>query len=141
MPALPAVLTEEDKSRIRMHMGYPDIRAAASFLIGQPATIETAYIIELAMNQVRVEALPLLRRILDNLDRFDDQDVEDLDAHVASKVGEIEINHGEHQLIDSRYDRWLGRLENLLACSRNPFDKRWAGTGPNDINRPVQGGY
>jgi hypothetical protein len=135
--ALPAVLTEEDKSRIREHMGYPDVRAAASFIVGFPATIETAYLVETAMNEVRVEALPRLRRILDALDRFDEQDVEDLDAHIASKVGEIEINHDEHKLIDSRYDRWLGKLENLLCVSRNPFDKRWAGGGPNSINRPV----
>lgn len=140
MPADPAVLTEYDKSRIRSHMGYPDVKAAASFRVGFPATIETAYIIELAMNEVRVEALPLLRSILDVLDSIELQDVQDLDVHVATRVGETEINHDEHKLLDDRYDRWLGKLENLLACSRNPFDKRFNNVlSAGSINRPVIG--
>jgi len=139
MPALPAQLTDDDKSRIRMHMGYPDVRAAASFRVGFPATIETAYLIETAMNEVRIEALSQLRRILDVLDRFDMQDVDDVDAHIASKVGEIELNPDEHRLIDRRYDMWLGRLENLLCVPRNPFDKRWANGSSSSLNRPVQG--
>lgn len=136
-PGDAAVLTEEDKSRIRMHMGYPDVRAAASFTVGFPATIETAFLIEKAMNEVRFGALPTLRRILDVLDSFDEIDVEDVEVHVASKVGEIEINNKEHQVIDSRYDKWLGRLENLLCVSRNPFDKRFASGGYDGVNRPV----
>jgi hypothetical protein len=139
MPALPAQLTEDDKSRIRMHMGYPDVRAAASFRVGFPATIETAFLIETAMNEIRLEALPQLRRILDVLDTFDMQDVDDLDAHIASRVGEIEINHDEHRLIDQRYDKWLGRLENLICVSRNPFDKRFENGSPSSINRRVVG--
>ena len=118
-------------------MGYPDIRAAASFLVGFPATIETAYLIETAMNEVRVEALPRLRQILCTLDELECQDVSDLPVHVASRVGETEINHGQHRLIDSRYDVWLGKLENLLAVSRNPFDKRWAGGSYGSVNRAV----
>jgi hypothetical protein len=140
MPAFPAVLTEEDKVRIRSHMGYPDVRAAASFIVGFPATIETAFLIEKAMNEVRIEALGQLRRILDVLDNFEDQDVNDLEVHVASKVGEIDVNPDQHKLIDRRYDRWLGKLENLLCVSRNPFDKRFANGSSDSINRPVQHG-
>lgn len=139
MPSFPATLTETEKSRIRSHMGYPEIRAAASFVMGQPATIETAYIIEQALNEVRVEALENLRSILDVLDKIECQDIDDLDVHVADQVGEITINHNEHRLLDTRYDRWLGKLENLLCCARNPYDKRWAGGGPDSINRPVYG--
>lgn len=137
MTAFPAQLTEDDKSRIRMHMGYPDIQAAASFQVGFPANIETAFIIETAMNKVRQSALPFLRRLLDVLDTFDLQDVDDVSVHVALAVGEITINPKEHMIIDERYDRWLGRLENLLACPRNPYDKRWAGGSAGSINRPV----
>lgn len=140
MPAFPAHLSESEKTRIRSHMGYPGVRAAATFVMGFPATIETAYIIEQAMNEVRVEALEELRSILDVLDRLEDLDVEDIDIHVASAVGDITINHDEHRLIDSRYDRWLGKLENLLCCSRNPYDKRWAASGYGSINRPVMNG-
>lgn len=140
MGAVAAVLTEQDKSRIRGHMGYPDVRAAASFVVGFPATIETAYLIETAMNEVRIEAVPRLRRILDVLDSFEELDAEDVEVHVASKVGEIEVNNKEHRVIDDRYDVWLGKLENFLCVSRNPFDKRWAGGSPGSINRPVVAG-
>lgn len=137
MPTVPAVLTDDTKSRIRMHMGYPGVRAAASFVVGFPATIETAFLIEKAMNEVRQEDEPQLLNILDVLDRLDQQDVDDVDVHVASRVGEIDVNPDEHRLIDRRYDRWLGRLENLLCVSRNPFDKRFQGGGPESINRRV----
>ena len=140
MPAFPATLTDDEKARIRTHMGYPGVRAAASFVLGFPATIETAFLIEKAMNEVRLEDLPTLRRILDVLDSFDELDVNDLEVHVASRVGEIDINHDEHKLIDERYDRWLGKLENLLVVDRNPFDKRFTGGGYGSINRPVNHG-
>lgn len=135
--SLPVPLSDEEKVRIRSHMGYPNVRAVAGFSLGIPATIETAFIIELAMNEVAVSALPTLRSILNVLDAIDSQDVGDLDAHVASRVGEIDINPNEHKLLDSRYDRWLGRLENLLGVARNPFDKRWSGGGAGGINARV----
>lgn len=138
MPELPAILTDEEKSQIRTHMGYPGIRAASSFIVGFPATIETAYLIEGAMNEVRQGDLPRLRQILCVLNELECLDVSDVSVHVASRVGETEINHGEHRLIDARYDLWLSKLENLLCVPRNPFDKRWGGGGgPESINRRV----
>ena len=42
---------------------------------------------------------------------------------VVFELGEITINQAEQTQLDSRYERWLAKLENIMGVARNPFDK------------------
>lgn len=116
-------LDDSDKVRIRSHMGYPQVRATASFALGTPAAIETSFIIELAMNEVLPEAVPLIRDLLNVLDGLELIMVQDHDLAAVNTVGEITLNQKEQSQLDSRYERWLAKLENIMGVARNPFDK------------------
>jgi hypothetical protein len=120
-PVIPP-LSDDEKVRVRHHMGYPNVNAGATFAIGVPATIEVSFIIELAMNQVKLEALPMFRLILGRLDSIEAQMDGDLELLAVHQVGEIEVNEDEMMKLDDRYERWLCKLEALLAVSRNPND-------------------
>lgn len=120
-------LNETEKIRIRHHLGYAQVRSGAAFSLGFPATIETAFQIELAMNQVKDEALGLIRELINVCDSIEAQMIEDHELLAVTKVGEIEIQPKEQEKLDLRYDRWVGKLANALVVSRNPFD---ASMGP-----------
>lgn len=122
MPA--PVLSDSMKVKIRHHFGYVNVSAIATFVLGSPASLETQFMIESAMDKVLRAAVPELERILGILDGIEDQSVSDLELTAVDRVGEIDINQGEQRQLAAQYDRWLGSLENLLGVPRNPFDKR-----------------
>lgn len=130
------VLSEADKVRIRHHMGYPQMLEVARFALGLPATFETAFLIERAMDLVKQEAVPLVQALLARLDAIEAQMAEDEELLAVDKVGEIDIREDEQESLDKRYDRWLGKLENALSCERNPNDR--TGGGGGGINAPVR---
>ncbi len=125
------VLTESLKVKIRHFMGYVNVSQIATFVLGTPASLETQFMIETAMNKVLLSAVPELERILGILDGIEQQSVDDLELLAVNKVGEIDINQGVQRQLVVQYDRWLGALENLLGVPRNPYDKRQSGGGIN----------
>ena len=120
-------LTEQEKSRCRGHMGYLDVAEAYTFVLGTPAAVETQYLLEGAMLRVRVAAMPRFRRLLAVLDAIEEQKAEDLDVLVARRVGSIDLADDEQKKLDAEYEKWRGKLANLLGCPVNPFDKSGGG--------------
>lgn len=128
-----AGLTEALKVKIRHHFGYVNVSAIQTFVLGSPASLETQFMIEGAMNKVLAAAVPELERLVSILDAIEEQGIGDLELLAVDQVGEIEINQKEQQQLLERYGYWLGALENLLGVPRNPFDKR-QGLGGAGLN-------
>lgn len=126
-------LTEQEKIKIRHHLGFLNVAEVATFTLGTPAGVETQFIIEGAMERVLEAALPELRRQLQILDVIEEQMVADHELLAVKKIGEITVREDEQQALDARYERWRCSLANLLGVYPNPFDKRGGG-----INVPVQ---
>lgn len=125
--------TEQERVKIRHHLGFLNVAEAATFVLGTPAAVETQFIIEGAMNRILDAALPEARRHIQILDQIEDQMVADHELLAVTKVGEIDIRKDEQEALENRYDRWRQSLANLLGVYPNPFDKR---RGPG-INVPV----
>jgi len=128
-------LSEEERVRCRAHCGYLNVADAYTFVLGSPASVETQFIIEGAMDRVKESALPECRRLLGILDNIEDQMVGDHELLAVTAIGEISINTKEQAALTQRYDYWVGALVNLLGIERNPFDKRVSARG---INARVQ---
>lgn len=126
-------LTDEEKVKIRHHLGYLNVSAVQTFVLGSPAAVETQFIIEGAMTKVLDAALPEVRRHLVILDQIEAQMVEDHELLAVSQVGEIAVRPDEQQALDLRYQRWRQSLANLLGVYPNPFDKRYG----SRVNVPV----
>lgn len=130
-------LTEQQRIRVRYHMGYLQVADAYTFVLGSPASVETTFIIEGAMDRLLEHAIPLLLQIVDTLDRIECQKVDDLENMAVESIGDIRINLKEQRQLVSEYDYWVATLSNMLGCPRNPFDKRLQAT--SGINVRVAG--
>ena len=123
--------TQEEKVRIRHHMGYLNVDAVQTFVLGSPAGVETQFIIEGAMNRVLPEALNLARNILAKCGFVESQILDNQELLAVTAVGEISVRQDEFQALQHRYHYWRNGLANVLGCYPNPFDKRFEGTGLN----------
>lgn len=125
------MLTPDERVRIRYHAGYPNSQNVSTSVLGIPSTIESLFLIENAMNNIRPEAEYQVRRILQILDGIESQMVDDLDVLVANQVGSIIINPQEQAKLIVAYDRWVDALCTTLAIERNPYDMRLQQSGLN----------
>ena len=133
-----SALTAAEKVKVRHHMGYLNVQDAQTFTLGTPASVETQFIIEGAMNRVLAEALPLLREILSELDRIEQQRRCNRENIQVTQLGEISINSTgpdrELRQLVQEYDYTVDALANILGCVRNPFDKRKGHFGTGGVN-------
>jgi hypothetical protein len=130
-----AALTDEEKTKIRYHLGYnPAVQQAQSFVLGIPAGIQTTFMIEGAMNRVLVSALPEVRRHLAILERFENQMLDDAELLAVEQVDEIHVRKDEQEALWKLYYRWVRSLAGLFGVVPNPFDGRLKG---QSINVPV----
>ncbi len=122
-------LTPDEKVKVRHHCGYLNVQDASTFVLGVPASLETQFIIEGAMDRVLEAALPELRRHLGILDGIEQLMVCDHELAAVNSLGEIQINQEEQKQLTRRYDYWVNSLCNILGVIRNPYDKRQHGGG------------
>jgi hypothetical protein len=136
-------LTDEQKSKIRHHLGYLGVAEVSSFVFGTPASLETQFIIEGAMKRLLPETLPLVVDFIEKCDATEAQYFENAENLAVSKVGSIELRADEGQQLmgpGGRYDYWRRALANALGCAPNPFDKRpGLGVAGAGVNIPVIG--
>jgi|ERR1700690_1870778 len=124
-------LSAQTKQRVRHHMGYYGVTQAQTFVVGGvPAPLELNFMIEGAMNRIALEAEEYLLKLLDRMDRIEEQIIED-QPNLAGKVGNVIPNFDEFKMLLQQYSFWQGALSNLLAVPANPFDKRFANMGIN----------
>jgi hypothetical protein len=130
-----AVFTDEEKVRIRHHLGYLGVQTASTFILGVPAAVQTSFILEGAMDRVIEAAAPQVRRHLTILDGLEAQMVDDAELMAVDQIGDIRVNQKEQMQLESKYDYWRRSLANLFGTVPNPYDQRFA--GGNGVNVPV----
>lgn len=129
-----ALLTEAEKSRIRTHLGYNSaVAPVASIQLGFPASSQSAFMVEFAMNNLLPEACGYIRKCLAQLDGLDDQLGEAQGFLQVDKVGEITLSESATDRIEKEYVRWAQRLADSMGVPLNPNCARFrhlAGGGP-----------
>ena len=118
-------LTQEEKERIRYHLGYLSVQPASSMQFGQPRPVQTLFLVESAMNNLLEVAEGRLRNMLDILDRIECHLVDGLDRLAAKRLDGIELNNKEPDMLEHEYKRWAGRLADLLGVPLYPYSKRF----------------
>lgn len=132
-------LSEDERVRIRHHLGYLNVAEVATFVLGVPASVQTQFMIEPAMDKILLPAEAKARQLLDQLDAVEFQLFDDTETLVASKVGSIDLNPDEFEKVIQRYDFIRNGLANILGVIPNPYDKRFwqSGGGAVGINVPI----
>lgn len=130
---------EHDKNRARGHLGYGGVQTSSTFVMGVPAGVQTAFMIEGAWERILPSAEATFTKILDRMDHIEEQFEENQDDLAVKKIGEIEVNLEEYEGLLKRYFYWQGKLANMLQVPANPFDQRFQGTSGSagGINVPV----
>lgn len=117
-------VTEHDRNRARKHLGYGGVQQSATFVLGVPAAVETAFMVEGAFPRLLPSAERQFIEALDKLDETERLIFESMSSIETSKVGNIELNQKAFEKFIERYRFWQGTVSNLLQIPPNPFDQR-----------------
>jgi hypothetical protein len=130
-------LTDEEKVRIRHHLGYLNVDQASTFVIGMPTGVETQFMIEGAFSRLLAAAIPQVRKLLKYCECTEEQRFNDQPNAAVKKVDGIEMGFAEEQeMLAKNYDGWRASLANMFGVPPNPFDFKYAG---QSLNIPVRG--
>lgn len=130
-------LTEEEKERIRYHLGYLETsfgsnQAAASLAFGIPRPSQTIFLVESAIQELltNMYAVERVRRILCIMDQIEGKLVEALPQLAAEKLGDMTLRGAEQgvtypDLLEREYARWGYRLADILGVPVYPYSARY----------------
>jgi hypothetical protein len=138
MPASPlATLTEEEKSRVRYHLGVPQTDPVASVQLGFPASAQPAFLVEHAMELIPATAIATIRNVIARCDATDCGIFESQDRLVAKSVDEVDLNPDEAVLRRREYRFWVQKLADNLGVPYNAYAAAFQSGGPMPLNVPV----
>jgi len=133
-------LSEEEKERVRYHLGYLETNFAASLQLGIPRPIQTIFLVETAMSQLQnAYAVRRCRKILDALDSIEEQLLDPgVPLLYASQLGELKLRESQRgststDLIEREYVRWANRLADMLGVPLYPYSARFKKSGPGNV--------
>ena len=132
-----ATLTEEEKNRIRYHLGIPLTNPVASIQLGFPASSQQAFLAEHAMELIPESAISVIRMLIAKCDASDAGVFESQDRLVAKAVDEVDLNPDEAVLRRREYRYWVQRLADNLGVPLNAFAAAFQSGGPMPLNVPV----
>lgn len=125
-------LTADEKARVRHHTGYPEVQPAASIQFGLPRPLQAAFMLELAMENVMVTAVPRIRDILQVLDDVEQKMIDAQCYLVADRLDTITLagsGDAKSRLVtdrlESEYVRWAERLVDIFGVPLYPFSSRF----------------
>ena len=133
-----AVLTNEEKARIRYHLGYPQTDPVASIQLGVPGFGEPQYLVERAMERIPDYVIGIVRNLVQILDRTEANIIDAQEYLPARKAGEVEINPDHIRTLRTEYATWARRLADTLGAPINQFAAAFqVGGGAMPLNIPV----
>ena len=127
--------TDEERARIRAHLGYLNVAPVSAIGLGFPAASQSLFTVEVAMDQLLPGAVSRAQMILAVLDKIECLLVESLERLAAQQVGDVKLRGSndestEGDLLEGEYLRWAKRLADLLGVELNRASLRFgAGSG------------
>src|ERR1700729_1578567 len=111
------MISEQDRVRCRHHLGYGAVQQSATFQLGVPAAVQTAFMIEGTWARILPSSEKLFFNLLDRLDGIERQLIEDQEDIAVEKIGDITINLKEFQMLLQQYKHWQGAVANMLQIT------------------------
>jgi len=113
-------LTEEEKEKIRYHMGYPSQGEYRSYFAGIPFNPQTLYLLEGRMERLAEQSLPRVRVLLGRLDGIDEQTYCASFKHMAAEqLEDLRPNPQYNEELRREYTYWQQRLAQVLNVPVN----------------------
>lgn len=122
-------LTDDEKIRVRTHLGYLNTQPAAAITFGTVVPLQTLFLVDSAMEKILPGAEDRVRRILGTLDHIEELMVCALPNLAATSMDGIELRADQIDQLEHEYDRWSLRLAELLGVPRYPGSRRFNRNG------------
>jgi hypothetical protein len=118
-------LTDEEKSRIRKHLGYPEVDVASGIGLGVPMLYQAIFPVDGALRRLKSVAEPYVRDILAKCDTAE-QSIADAETRLAAtSVGDIRLRDNEVEIRKTVYRYWCRRLSEITGAPINPYSERF----------------
>ena len=116
--------TEDEKASARHHLGYLQVTAAQTFVLGVPAAVQTQFMIEGALVRVLPSGEKKFRALLCRLDEIECEVFGGIDLASVESVDEIKVSADRLKELAKYYVWAQTSLANLLGVPPNPWDMR-----------------
>jgi hypothetical protein len=125
-------LTEQEKARIRYHLGYPGTTDAASMTMGAPSSRQTSFLLESAMDRVLSSTEPTVRDLLAECEKCEKQLRDARPQLQVKSVGRTQLREADPgktvtDLMEAEHTRWSKRLGDTLGVPVYPWAARHQG--------------
>ena len=105
----------EEKERIRYHLGYLNVSAAASLQFGLSSPTQMLFMVESAMEKVLPVGEDRIRSHVSFMDKIECAMMEGIDFLPANRLGDMEIRKTHIHDLEDEYYRWANRLAGQLG--------------------------
>lgn len=122
---MPSLLTDEEKTKIRFHLGYPNVTRMTILMTEVPAPRQLGFLLEPAMDALLPDAVVLVRQIICQMDKLECQLFETAERMQASAVGNLKMRADEQDAVEKLYARFGRRLADILGVPPYPLSVRY----------------
>jgi len=122
---MPSLLTDEEKTKVRFHLGYPNVTRMTVLTSELPAPRQLGFLLEPAMDALLPDAVALVRQIICQMDKIECQLFESADRMQASAVGNLKMRADEQDALEKLYVRFGRRLADVLGVPPYPLSVRY----------------
>ena len=130
------VFTEEEKARIRYHLGYLQSDLVFSTMLGVTALAQPQFLVEGQMNRMPDTAVMLVRNLIGKCDVTEQQMFEGQEYLVAKSVERVEINENQIDKLMERYRYWVQKLADQFGVPINAYSAAFQAGAGMQINAP-----
>jgi hypothetical protein len=122
-------LTEEERQKVRYHLGYMSVTAAVQITYGVAKPAQTLFLVELAMNNLMPVAEDKVRQLIGILDGIECRLVDAQERLAASSIDQLKMRADEPDALEHEYYRWGGRLADTLGVPFYAYSNRYKSGG------------
>lgn len=131
--------TDDEKARIKHFLSYPDwSRLSNSIQLGFPAGSQPLFLVEQAFQRLTDGGEESARRDLCECESIERQLSEARRRFKATKLGDLQVNPKETEMLRKELTFWVLRLASDLGVVSNPYSAfEYMGGGGGGINARV----
>lgn len=130
--------TDQEKARIKHHLGYPDwVALSGSIQLGYPAGAHPLFLVEDAFKRLTAGGEEAVRIDLCNCDDIERQLGEARGRMRAAQIGNLMVNKDEPAMLRSELAYWKKKLADDLGVPPNPYSQSEHAT-PGGVNARVE---
>lgn len=125
-------LTDEEKSKVRRHLGFPEVEQISSATFGLVVPLQGLFMVDTAMNHLSAPAAARVRQLIGLMDAMEQKMVQATCQIGVEQVGDIRLRSADAgktttDLLEKEYLRWAKRLADCLGVAFYPYSARFSG--------------